>query len=51
MTAAQRRLHVRIWLLLGPVLLAVIVLAVEFRRPIPAQEPPGSAVPHGGTLQ
>lgn len=41
MTPAQRKTHVLLWLLVGPIALVGLVLAVLWRPPVPVQ--PGTA--------
>lgn len=40
MTRRQRRVHVTLWMALGPVLVASLVFAVARRARVPAQERP-----------
>lgn len=44
-TRAHRRVHLVVWLVLGPMLGALIVAAVLTRPAVPAQEPPAEALP------
>ncbi len=42
-TNAHRRLHLTLWLVLGPAVLVGLVLALTFRPGVPAQAAPGTA--------
>ena len=39
MNRAQRRVHLVVWLALGPLLLAALGLALASRAPVPISEP------------
>lgn len=44
MTRSQRRLHAATWLVIGPLVLTLLILALAAHRAPPAPEPPEAEI-------